>query len=38
MLLQLVAAEANGYFDKSVVPVKDHAGVTILEKGMKYHR
>ena len=26
------AAQANGYFDKSVVPVKDHAGVTILEK------
>lgn len=26
------AAQANGHFDKSVVPVKDHAGVTILEK------
>ncbi|TCB78554.1 acetyl-CoA C-acetyltransferase [Acinetobacter sp. ANC 4173] len=26
------AAQANGYFDHSVVPVKDHAGVTILEK------
>ncbi|HAV5324287.1 TPA: acetyl-CoA C-acetyltransferase [Acinetobacter baumannii] len=26
------AAQANGYFDQSVVPVKDHAGVVILEK------
>lgn len=26
------AAQANGYFDKSVVPVKDHSGVMILEK------
>ncbi len=26
------AAQANGYFDQSVVPVKDHAGVAILEK------
>ncbi|MEB6667730.1 acetyl-CoA C-acetyltransferase [Acinetobacter vivianii] len=26
------AAQANGYFDKSVVPVKDHSGVLILEK------
>jgi acetyl-CoA C-acetyltransferase len=26
------AAQANGYFDHSVVSVKDHAGVTILEK------
>lgn len=25
-------AQANGYFDKSVVPVKDHSGVMILEK------
>ncbi len=25
-------AQANGYFDKSVVPVKDHSGVLILEK------
>ncbi|MEM8986647.1 MAG: acetyl-CoA C-acetyltransferase [Pseudomonadota bacterium] len=25
-------ARDNGYFDKSVVPVKDHNGVTILEK------
>ncbi|WP_151753246.1 acetyl-CoA C-acetyltransferase [Acinetobacter soli] len=26
------AAQAQGYFDKSVVPVKDHSGVMILEK------
>ncbi|EPG1908327.1 acetyl-CoA C-acetyltransferase [Acinetobacter baumannii] len=26
------AAQANGYFDQSVVPVKDHAGIVILEK------
>lgn len=26
------AAQSNGYFDQSVVPVKDHAGVVILEK------
>ncbi|OTG72929.1 acetyl-CoA acetyltransferase [Acinetobacter sp. ANC 4218] len=26
------AAQANGYFDKSVVPVKDKAGVVILDK------
>ena len=26
------AAQAKGYFDQSVVPVKDHAGVMILEK------
>ncbi|MDR6797952.1 acetyl-CoA C-acetyltransferase [Acinetobacter calcoaceticus] len=26
------AAQANGYFDQSVVPVKDHSGVVILEK------
>lgn len=26
------AAQANGYFDQSVVPVKDHSGVMILEK------
>ena len=26
------AAQANGHFDKSVVPVKDHSGVMILEK------
>ncbi len=26
------AAQANGYFDQSVVPVKDHASVVILEK------
>ncbi len=26
------AAQANGYFNKSVVPVKDHSGVMILEK------
>ncbi|OUC60169.1 acetyl-CoA C-acetyltransferase [Acinetobacter seifertii] len=26
------AAQANGYFDQSVVPVKDHSGVIILEK------
>jgi acetyl-CoA C-acetyltransferase len=26
------AAQANGYFNQSVVPVKDHAGVMILEK------
>ncbi|WP_180060204.1 acetyl-CoA C-acetyltransferase [Acinetobacter sp. YH12128] len=26
------AAQANGYFDKSVVPVKDKAGVTVLAK------
>ncbi len=26
------AAQENGYFDKSVVPVKDHSGVMILEK------
>ncbi len=26
------AAQSNGYFDHSVVPVKDHAGVVILEK------
>ena len=25
-------AQANGYFEKSIVPVKDQAGVTILEK------
>lgn len=25
-------AQANGYFEKSIVPVKDHAGVTILDK------
>ncbi|WP_333662486.1 acetyl-CoA C-acetyltransferase [Acinetobacter sp.] len=25
-------AQANGHFDKSVVPVKDHSGVMILEK------
>nr|WP_279052585.1 acetyl-CoA C-acetyltransferase [Acinetobacter tandoii] len=25
-------AQSNGYFDQSVVPVKDHAGVVILEK------
>ncbi len=26
------AAQANGYFDQSVVPVKDKAGVTVLAK------
>ncbi|WP_088459582.1 acetyl-CoA C-acetyltransferase [Acinetobacter soli] len=26
------AAQSQGYFDKSVVPVKDHSGVMILEK------
>jgi acetyl-CoA C-acetyltransferase len=26
------AAQAAGHFDKSIVPVKDHAGVTILDK------
>ncbi|QDK98744.1 acetyl-CoA C-acetyltransferase [Acinetobacter tandoii] len=26
------AAQAKGYFDRSVVPVKDHSGVMILEK------
>ncbi|SPL69620.1 acetyl-CoA C-acetyltransferase [Acinetobacter stercoris] len=26
------AAQAKGYFDKSVIPVKDHSGVLILEK------
>ncbi|MGN0937727.1 acetyl-CoA C-acetyltransferase [Acinetobacter sp. YH12070] len=26
------AAQANGYFDKSVVPVKDKAGITVLAK------
>lgn len=26
------AAQAAGYFNKSIVPVKDHAGVTILDK------
>jgi len=26
------AAQANGYFNQSVVPVKDHSGVVILEK------
>ncbi len=26
------AAQSNGYFDQSVVPVKDHAGVVILDK------
>lgn len=26
------AAQANGYFDKSIVPVKDKAGVVILDK------
>lgn len=25
-------AQTNGYFEKSIVPVKDHAGVTILDK------
>ncbi|MDR7015721.1 acetyl-CoA C-acetyltransferase [Acinetobacter sp. 3657] len=25
-------AQANGYFDKSVVPIKDHSGVMILDK------
>ncbi|MBC7752304.1 MAG: acetyl-CoA C-acetyltransferase [Candidatus Saccharibacteria bacterium] len=26
------AAQAAGYFNKSIVPVKDHAGITILDK------
>ncbi len=26
------AAQANGYFDQSIIPVKDSAGVTILDK------
>lgn len=26
------AAQANGYFDRSIVPVKDHAGVTIIAR------
>ncbi|MEK5794145.1 beta-ketoacyl synthase N-terminal-like domain-containing protein, partial [Acinetobacter nosocomialis] len=26
------AAQANGYFDKSIIPVKDKAGVVILDK------
>ena len=26
------AAQANGYFDHSIIPVKDHVGITILDK------